>query len=65
MHARGNDDMNHASGTVTAGFRDVVAGDNGSYAADPGWDPTTGRGSPDGAALLNALQKSIAAGRKG
>ena len=46
---------NLTTGQVSAGFRDIVAGDNGSYAADPSWDPTTGLGSPDGTALLNVL----------
>ncbi|MEV0642980.1 S53 family peptidase [Streptomyces sp. NPDC050619] len=44
-------------GNVTPGFRDVAAGDNGAYAAAPGWDPNTGLGSPDGTALLHALQE--------
>ncbi|WP_425144912.1 S53 family peptidase [Deinococcus sp.] len=35
--------------------RDIVQGDNGGYAARPGWDACTGLGSPDGAALLAAL----------
>ena len=48
------------SGTVTAGFRDVVLGDNGSYGARPGWDPNTGLGSPDGEALLVALRERVA-----
>ncbi|MGH3164480.1 MAG: hypothetical protein ACRDN0_01130, partial [Trebonia sp.] len=56
--------QDHAPGTATAGFRDIVAGDNGSYAAAPGWDPNTGLGSPDGAALLKALLQSTAAGHK-
>lgn len=37
-------------------FRDIVAGDNGDFAAGPGWDACTGLGSPDGDALLKALQ---------
>jgi kumamolisin len=52
-----------APGKVTAGFRDIVAGDNGSYAAAPGWDPNTGLGSPDGTALLNVLREATAAHR--
>ncbi|MFI5735029.1 S8 family serine peptidase [Kribbella sp. NPDC051587] len=44
---------------VVAGFRDVVAGDNGAYAARPGWDPTTGLGSPDGRRLLEVLRRRI------
>ncbi len=42
-------------GVLTAGFRDVTAGDNQGYPASPGWDPCTGLGSPDGAALLARL----------
>jgi kumamolisin len=37
------------------GFRDVTVGNNGAYAAGPGWDACTGLGSPDGVALLTAL----------
>lgn len=36
-------------------FRDITAGNNGTYHAGPGWDPCTGLGSPNGAALLAAL----------
>jgi kumamolisin len=38
------------------GFHDVIVGNNGAYAAGPGWDACTGLGSPDGNALLAALQ---------
>jgi kumamolisin len=38
-----------------ATFHDVTSGNNGGYSAGPGWDPCTGLGSPDGAALLTAL----------
>jgi kumamolisin len=37
------------------GFNDITEGDNGSYSAGPGWDPTTGLGSPIGTALATAL----------
>jgi kumamolisin len=37
-------------------FRDITSGTNGGYAAGPGWDACTGLGSPNGAALLAALQ---------
>jgi len=37
-------------------FRDITSGDNGAYEAGPGWDACTGLGSPDGRALLAALQ---------
>jgi kumamolisin len=39
-----------------AGFHDITSGDNGAYDAGPGWDACTGLGSPDGSALLSALQ---------
>jgi hypothetical protein len=38
-----------------AGFRDITSGSNGNYSAGPGWDPTTGLGSPSGRGLLAAL----------
>jgi len=37
-------------------FRDITSGNNGSYKAGPGWDPCTGWGSPNGAAILQALE---------
>ncbi len=43
-------------GADVAGFRDITSGDNGAYAAGPGWDACTGLGSPDGTALLKRLQ---------
>ncbi len=39
-------------GTDVPGFRDITSGNNGAYAAGPGWDACTGLGSPDGTALL-------------
>jgi kumamolisin len=36
-------------------FRDIVSGNNGSFSAGPGWDATTGLGSPDGTKILTAL----------
>jgi kumamolisin len=49
------------------GFHDITNGSNddsglGYYSAGAGWDPCTGLGSPDGAALLNALTASSSAG---
>lgn len=38
-----------------AGFRDITAGNNGSFAARAGWDACTGLGVPDGEALLALL----------
>jgi kumamolisin len=43
-------------GTNAPGFRDITNGNNGAYAAGPGWDACTGLGSPDGTALLKRLQ---------
>jgi kumamolisin len=36
--------------------RDIISGNNGAYAAGPGWDACTGWGSPRGSSLLAALQ---------
>jgi kumamolisin len=36
--------------------RDVTSGNNGAYSAAVGWDPCTGWGTPDGAAILQALE---------
>jgi kumamolisin len=36
-------------------FHDITQGSNGAFSAGPGWDPTTGLGSPNGANLLPAL----------
>jgi kumamolisin len=36
-------------------FNDITSGNNGAYAAGPGWDACTGWGSPDGSKLLKAL----------
>jgi kumamolisin len=45
-------------GTDVPGFRDITSGNNGAYAAGPGWDSCTGLGIPDGTALLSRLQGS-------
>jgi kumamolisin len=36
--------------------RDITTGNNGAYKAHKGWDACTGLGSPNGAALLSALE---------
>ena len=36
-------------------FHDVTEGDNGAYAAGPGWDAVTGWGSPNAYNLVHAL----------
>jgi len=43
-------------GTDVAGFNDITSGNNGAYAAGPGWDACTGLGSPDGTTLLSRLK---------
>ena len=45
-------------GTDVDGLRDITSGNNGAYAAGPGWDACTGLGVPDGTALLTRLQGS-------
>jgi kumamolisin len=47
----------------TSAFRDITTGNNGAYAAGANWDACTGLGSPNGTALVQALQgKALAAG---
>lgn len=46
-------------------FNDITAGNNddsnlGYYSAQPGWDPCTGLGTPNGAAILAGLSSSAA-----
>jgi len=41
---------------TNAAFREITSGGNGGYSAGPGWNPCTGLGTPDGAALLTALR---------
>ena len=36
--------------------RDITAGNNGAYAAGAGWDACSGWGTPNGAAILKALE---------
>jgi kumamolisin len=45
----------------TASFHDITQGNNGAYAAGPGWDACTGLGSADGTALATALRAPAAA----
>ena len=50
-----------------AGLRDITTGNNddgglGYYSASTGWDPCTGLGTPNGAALLSLLTNSTSAG---
>jgi kumamolisin len=39
-------------------FNDITTGNNDGYSAGPGWDPCTGLGTPNGTALLAALQRA-------
>jgi kumamolisin len=40
----------------SSAFEDITSGNNGHYKAGKGWDACTGLGSPNGVALLKALQ---------
>jgi kumamolisin len=42
-------------GTDVPGFRDITSGNNGAYAAGPGWDACSGLGVPIGTDLLTVL----------
>jgi kumamolisin len=44
-----------SEGAAAQGFNDITEGNNGAYSAGPGWDATTGLGSPSGQALLTHL----------
>jgi kumamolisin len=48
---------------TAAGFHDITSGNNGAYDAGIGWDACSGLGSPDGSALLSALQGGSAGAR--
>jgi kumamolisin len=43
--------------SMPRGFRDITTGNNGAYAAGPGWDACTGLGAPDGTGLLAGLRQ--------
>jgi len=51
--------------TIPSALRDVTKGNNdttgqvGGFPAGPGWDACTGLGTPDGAAVLNAIRTAI------
>lgn len=45
------------AGALAPGFRDVTHGNNGAFAAGPGWDACTGLGVPIGSALLPVLSR--------
>ncbi len=46
--------------TAVSAFRDITTGNNGSYAAGPGWDACTGLGSPDGSKIAALFQENPA-----
>ncbi len=41
--------------STSSGFRDITQGNNGAYAAGPGWDACTGLGVPIGSKLAHLL----------
>ncbi len=45
----------YQNGESGGAFHDITSGNNGDFQAAAGWDPCTGWGSPNGAALLQAL----------
>lgn len=46
----------YALPAASGAFHDITVGDNDGYDAGPGWDACTGLGTPNGTALLAALQ---------
>ncbi len=46
------------SPSYASDFHDITTGNNGAYAAGPGWDPVTGLGGPIVGALVPALTRS-------
>jgi len=51
-------DFNALAYANSGDFHDVTVGNNGAFSAGPGWDPTTGLGSPVGGKLLATLTSS-------
>ena len=49
--------LNPALYAAAGGFRDIVKGNNGDFAAAKGWDACTGLGTPDGSALAARLRR--------
>ena len=41
------------------GLRDITQGNNGAYSAGPGWDATTGKGTPMAMQLISALAAAL------
>ena len=48
---------------VKGTFHDITNGNNGSFAAGPGWDACTGWGTPIGSAITAALAGKAAAAK--
>ena len=48
-------DFNALAYANAGDFTDVTVGNNGAFTAGPGWDPTTGLGSPVGTKVLASL----------
>jgi len=44
--------------SAEATFHEITSGNNGDYSAGPGWNACTGLGTPDGEALMEALQST-------
>ena len=45
---------------AASALNDITSGNNGSFAAAPGWDACTGLGSPDGTKVAAALEQTTA-----
>ena len=43
------------AGETAPGFQSIISGNNGAYAAGPGWDACTGLGTPNGDELLTVV----------
>jgi kumamolisin len=44
---------------MSSALNDITSGNNGSFAASPGWDACTGLGSPDGAKIAAVLGEAL------
>jgi kumamolisin len=55
-------DFNALAYANSGDFSDVTVGNNGAFSAAPGWDPTTGLGSPVGRSLLTAVTSPATTG---
>ena len=53
-----NPNLYQSIAAVSGTFHDITSGNNGDYSAAKGWDACSGWGSPNGAALLQALSGS-------